>query len=483
MYSVILVDDELFTLQGIRESFHWNEYNMEVIGAYNYATEALKVILEKKPDVVFTDIRMPIVSGIDIINAIRNHNLNTEVIIISGFGQFDYAQEAIRHGAFDYCLKPLDVEETDSLLEKLKAKLDQKLKEKKKKIIQMIMEEPEVVDPESYGLPNSYPCYQVVVWSGGNDDDNFQSFLQQREEVEYIEIVMSAKRYFIINCNVDLSNDIRQMNFSETIGLSFLYEAASYIPKMIFQAAVAATDYFITNQKNIYSYRAMQTAKITPFVVRATKLLDEGQLTEYNQLVKQIPQLFRDNQYSIEDLCFLWNRIIMHMELLYPDKFQKSVLSPLEWHQLEMEYEDIDNLCQVLIKDTKYIYGTSTADDYAADSQDSSNFSKILRYLNSHYNEQIKLKEISQIYYINKNYACYLFKRNTGMTYSEYLNKIRMEHAKKLLVSTEYSIFEISEMIGYVDYSYFSKAFKKTYGVTPSNYRKTPSELNNTSQL
>ncbi len=256
-----------------------------------------------------------------------------------------------------------------------------------------------------------------------------------------------------------------------------VYRYSSMIRKMMTQAAVAATtEYFINNKKATNLYKAMQVNIITPFVVRTTKLLDDGQLSEFSQLVKQIPQLFRDNRYSIEDLCFLWNHIIMHIELLYPNKFQQSILNTMEWYQLETEFDDINNMVQILIRETQYIYGTSTINYDLTENDDSSNFSKILRYLNQHYNEQVKLKDISKLYYINKNYASYIFKRNTGMTFSDYLNKIRMEQAKKLLVSTEYTIFEVSEMIGYMDYSYFSKAFKKKYGVTPSQYRKMPSE-------
>ena len=89
MYRVMLVDDEPWTLKGIQETFKWDNYGLNVIGAYESATLALQEILEKKPDVVFTDIRMPILNGMELLNEIRKNELDIEVIIISGFGQFD----------------------------------------------------------------------------------------------------------------------------------------------------------------------------------------------------------------------------------------------------------------------------------------------------------------------------------------------------------------------------------------------------------
>jgi YesN/AraC family two-component response regulator len=475
MYRVILVDDEPWTLQGIYETFEWNKYDLEVIGTYTLATKALQEILEKKPDVVFTDIRMPIISGIDILNTIRKNGLKTEVVIISGFGQFDYAQEAIRQGAFDYILKPIDEEATDVLLERIKLRLDQKQEEKNRKIIEMIIEEPDEIVPEQYGLSNKYPNYQVIEWVG-NDKQALDAYLKQVKDIEFFVITMSNKNYYIVNCNNDLSVLMKQQEFSGTIGISNISSSASDIPKLITQAAVAAADVFITNKVGTYCYREKQSQKLVPLAIRITKILDEGQLIDFGQLIEKIPQLFLENQYSMEDLSFLWNRITMHVELISRNKTVDSVLDLVDWQQIETKYDGIEGMCQALINEVQYCYGATDFDMSTDSDSGSANFSKLLKYIHQHYNEQIKLKDLSQMFYINKNYACFLFKRYTGMTFSELLNKIRMEQAKEMLVITSYTIAEISEKSGYTDYFYFSKLFKKMYGVTPSQYRQKPVE-------
>lgn len=126
MYRVILVDDEPWTLAGLHKIFDWHHMGFDVIDKTTDSEYALEVILKEKPDVVFTDIRMPGISGLDLISISRENGLNTEFIIISGHDEFAYAQQAIRLGAFEYCLKPLKKDSNHTLLKRLAAHLKTK---------------------------------------------------------------------------------------------------------------------------------------------------------------------------------------------------------------------------------------------------------------------------------------------------------------------------------------------------------------------
>lgn len=119
MYKVILVDDEIWTLQGIKKTFPWQNYGFTVIGATSDSAEAMEMILTQNPDVVFTDIKMSGYSGIDLLKAAKERGLKTKFIIISGYADFEFAQSAVRYGAYDYCLKPVSVSDAEELLEKL----------------------------------------------------------------------------------------------------------------------------------------------------------------------------------------------------------------------------------------------------------------------------------------------------------------------------------------------------------------------------
>ena len=125
MYHAFLVDDEPLILKGIESIFNWQKYGFEVAGMAGHAEEALEMILQTKPDVLFTDIRMGSVSGLQLLSMLEKANFRSRVVIITGYADFTYAQEAIRQQVFDYCLKPISASTAENLLIRLKKALDQ----------------------------------------------------------------------------------------------------------------------------------------------------------------------------------------------------------------------------------------------------------------------------------------------------------------------------------------------------------------------
>jgi two-component system response regulator YesN len=119
MYRVLIVDDEPWVLKGILNTFKWDDFGFEVIADTTDPLLAYEMILKQQPDVVMTDIRMPELTGIDLMKLSREQGIKAEFIIISGAADFHYAQESIRLGCFDYMLKPLQFEEADTLLDRL----------------------------------------------------------------------------------------------------------------------------------------------------------------------------------------------------------------------------------------------------------------------------------------------------------------------------------------------------------------------------
>ena len=124
MYKVILVDDEQWSIIDMKKSFPFESMGFEIIGTYQNPVEALISILNHKPDLVLTDIRMPNLTGIDLMQKIREYGLQTEIIVISGYSDFEFAKQAITYGAIGYCLKPIDTKEAIDLMLKVKKSLD-----------------------------------------------------------------------------------------------------------------------------------------------------------------------------------------------------------------------------------------------------------------------------------------------------------------------------------------------------------------------
>ncbi len=132
MYTVILVDDQPLCLKGMESGFDWAKYGFEIVYKTTNQEVALEMIKELEPDVVCTDMRMPKISGMELIKAAKAMNAKAEFIIVSGYEDFKQACEAIRYNVFRYCLKPLDKKNTDNILEDLKNVLDAKNRQEDK---------------------------------------------------------------------------------------------------------------------------------------------------------------------------------------------------------------------------------------------------------------------------------------------------------------------------------------------------------------
>ncbi len=126
MYRAVVVDDEQWSLLGISRSFRWEDYGFTLLDSFLSPAAALAFIVQEKPDAVFTDVRMPGMSGLELMAKVRDAGLDTEFVVISGFSEFDYAKQAITHRVFDYCLKPVDQQQADELLGRLRQRLEEK---------------------------------------------------------------------------------------------------------------------------------------------------------------------------------------------------------------------------------------------------------------------------------------------------------------------------------------------------------------------
>ena len=126
MYKLLLVDDEILVREAIAENMRWNELGYELVLACENGKEAISYIKENKIDVVITDICMPFIDGMELSKYIYENNLPVNIIIFSGYNEFEYAKKAIKYGVSEYLSKPITSYELSEILTNLKKKLDKK---------------------------------------------------------------------------------------------------------------------------------------------------------------------------------------------------------------------------------------------------------------------------------------------------------------------------------------------------------------------
>lgn len=262
MYRVVIVDDEPWALIGIRKLIERNGNKFKIICETTEPLKALEVICEEYPDVVFADIRMPEMTGIELMQRTRAQEKDVDFVVISGFAEFSYVQQALQEGAMDYQLKPLDMEKAQEMLDKLYKKLENKrstndlsfyisLREDFKDIQQLL---------NSRLRHKFYKRYQVVTvyFKSGEYDD--EGLLELESRVQLTTLKLGPKKcVFIINSETDQSEFIYRSlaakeNIVDRAGISLSSDKEDHIPMLLKTSDIASDDCFIDTSRRISQY-------------------------------------------------------------------------------------------------------------------------------------------------------------------------------------------------------------------------------------
>ena len=478
MYRVILADDEIWSLEGLAASFQWEENGFRVVGKYTDSLEAVRHIKEECPDVVFTDIRMPDMTGLEMMAEIRKSGPDTVFIIVSGYAEFEYAREAVRQGAFDYNLKPIDLEEAASLLNRLKIHLDEKRFISDNRILQQILYEGRVEDGE---LPRFLPltaCKQIKAaaihgispafdWSG-----LWKPFTEN--QIEYTKLMVSESERIVVYDGSDKVFDRRYLEFLreavENRGYAGISSGGSYdrLSVLLKEAILASSGEFIGKKTGVTEYSEIVSPYYETYGRKLCAAVLENKYEEACAILDEIVELVKKEDLGIFYIARLWNQIaiLLHENLRDGKRVR---IEYLDFFQITRKFKTVDELSRYLKIEIAEIL-ISQKDQIESQKSFNENFMKLLEYVDGHYDEKLNLNSLSERFFLNMSYCSELFKKVTHLNFSDYVTKIRMEKAAALLSDGRYMAREVAEMTGYSDAFYFSKVFKKYYGVAPAYF-------------
>ncbi len=422
--NILFIDDEKTTFEILNETIDWEKLDITPHYTKN-ALNAIEIIKKTTQDIIITDIVMPDMDGLELIEWIKANNYSIEIIIISAYGKFEYAQIALNFGITGYLLKPINETKLINLINKAKNNI-YSLKQKLD-IIDNIFRNDEV------------KAINTII----NDSDEIEKskafiYLEERIKHKYnnasfriILITLEKEFYdYYINHEKDSTNIIVELDSN----IKLLTKNND--------------EHFIIFTRNNDSWGIV--------------LFNNN---NYNELFKKIELLSAEifKSLNIRTIFFISDIIYSLNDFNYSYKttlsFQKQI------HVFD---------------DNNYIYSTSAIhniklkyDDYQIETTATISINKAKEYINDHFDENIKLENICNFAGVSKNYFCNFFKKETGKNIWEYLTDIRISNAKKLLESTDLKNYEISLKIGYEDPAYFSKLFKKQTGLTPRDYKRS----------
>ena len=529
MYSVFLVEDEMLIRDGLKGSFPWESYGFAYVGDAADGEMALPLIRQTKPDVLITDIRMPFMDGIALSKIVKKELPNTRIIIISGFDDFSYAQEAISIGVDNYLLKPITKDKLAEVMLEIKVKLD-KENEKDSYLEQFKQESQEYEEfarvrffnqlvsgtmsvsdvyekSKELGLDLDATNYNLVLldfspMTGVIQAPVYSKHMARLSDqlmqyfkccLEYIVFHVSLDTYAIIIKGDGETIRRHTTNCIENIErrcLVFEDEINWYLAEglQVTRFGEFAASYDKAARKLSCRY---MNPKGHIFTDDDLKALESRNLENDSTTIDQhLVALFLENAMTEEIGPFLENLVpgatgealqsnlfcqyfAMTMYMCVCDYIKKvgkepeNVLNP----NIRARLQSVDAKSVLALVAEMFEKAISLREG-ESDKQYKNQLSLAMKYVDENYfDTNLNLNEVAKKVNISPSYLSAMFSRETETTFIEYVTSKRMEKAKDLLINTEEKTSVISERVGYKDPHYFGYIFKKTYGLSPKEYR------------
>ncbi|MDD3251277.1 MAG: response regulator [Lachnospiraceae bacterium] len=515
MYRAILCDDNEIILEGLKTQVQWQKLGIELSATAVNGQEALSLIQRYKPDILITDIRMPYIDGLELSRKARMLNPQIVILIISAYDDFEYARSAIHLGALDYILKPINIDSLNQLLATA-ADTCKKQHHDQHTIITNIFKsllipsnrtaEALALLDENGVMLDQYCCVMLA-------ELNQNRTMGLSEEIKY-----SIARKFSGIGKDNIADNVYQLEVTDTQYLFLLTSVSrlqlSILRTELFQrirglfpanhdytdVSIAAGNFYLGLDHISRSYADAKEAMKLHFIKgsNADLLYEEIAVYASNEKAKQIAAQM-DSGIDLIPALKAGNRDAVNLRLndLRQWLLQKGSDSYLYmtvsigsfYNNLSRELEEsginIRELFDDPVSEFSKITSSGTLDscienlrtslyqicDYITKNQ--SKYGKIiseaLAYMQTHYQDSnLNIDVVANAIGLSPSYFSTIFRSEAGITFTDYLIRLRMEKAKTLLENGNMKIYEISQQVGYENAAYFSAAFKKYFGKSPS---------------
>ena len=521
MYSLVIVEDEFTTRRALANMARWEELGFRVDGVFADGQELLDYLKNNIPDVVLTDIKLVNISGIEIARFVDEQNLPVQVVFLSAYRDFSFAQEAVKYHVAHYLLKPVELSKLREVFRRLKEKLD------KQNFRDNMLQERD----EHYNRLVNYEKQQLVT------DVYFGSLDNPEKIARRLGLIDSGRSTRLFQVELVVHNDQQYQLFLTDYGLQELQEQIIHIlgcfdQKLEFYPIIwnrtkdeelSLIGVFWENDasdENNYTPQVLQDTVYNLLAIKidVSSFLMLQSLTELVHCAEQIGKnetannLVQDKEY----LQFLWNQNKLLCSFVCQNNIEQGIElthslinnylrggmtfaqrqcvyiitklldeivghDPITWNQLYTccmtppvfsvaRPEELKRWMERCVKLLFDFIGKQ------AENKRNTSIEKVMEYLYEHYREDITLASIAEAVFLNPAYISRLIKEQTGKNYVDLVMEMRIERAVELLEESDMYVYEIAEKVGYNNLKYFYKVFRKIKGKSPSDYRPTSRE-------
>lgn len=501
MKTVMIVEDEELILMGIKSIVDWERLGLEVVHTAYDGLEALKKWEEQPVDIIISDIDMPGMTGLELLEEIRKRDENVRFIILTGYDKFEYAQKAIRLEVENYILKPINEEELEQQLILAKERLDEL---EKKKILYIdektdwmqflsgkTQEEEYDYYRENLNLPKEKGIYRAAVMKWSTES------VKEKRITDMLMAIHSERTplrmvLLLPDCMLLLLKDLQEAGEVKEYFQNLQDEIESRFDILTF---ISIGPVFRDYRKLPASYREAMKLQKYLLIDGYGSCVDEEHIRDRKSedividrelLQKMI--LKKENEGTIgylEDLFINNLKSGVSVDSLY----QMAVHIAMFLQEIKKEYKlenveklhDLPELLETIyqaddIFGIKALFISEVNGIIQCLHEDTIQYTPVVRQImeevDKNYQEDMNLKTLAYKYHMNASYLGQIFQKEVGCSFTQYLSGKKIEKAKELILTTNMKINDIAKKVGYPDTSYFYRKFKQRYGVAPASLRE-----------
>ncbi len=504
MYTYLIVDDEPIERKGVRMLLHRLNVECEIIEASN-GEDALDVLEKERVDILLTDINMPFLDGIGLLEQVSRRYPGLPSVIFSGYNEFDYAKKAIAYGVSAYILKPVNPEEFARVMGDVQAKLEQSNLEKKRK-------------DESMDFVKEHLLYLMV---NGQSRVNLEEKAGKLIDLDFVKqyvrmmLIECSNNFFeqvdetaVLELKSGIHNEFQYLNLNPQQSVLLFYKAPfggwellgqrilNFIKNTWQQDCFLALSSDMKKEEKELSIWFAQVERLMEqkfyhtttrvFMPFREETASDSVQTDAEILIQQIQQDIKVKdmdclQEHFRQFCdryqsqtnfsqiyikFMFSNLLKEIYDNLPDMDEQALNREIDQLYHCMDMKSMVALIQAAINklEKTFLFDKGSK---------RKEVERIQQYVRLHYSDSgLGVDQLAREVNMTPNYLSSIFKKETGENLSAYLKRFRMERARELLADTNEKIGDICIMCGFVNVSYFCQSFREFFGVSPKKYRE-----------
>lgn len=516
--KILIVDDEKIILEKLKMSVRQIFTEKDSIVSADNAGKALELILSEQPDIILTDIRMPGKDGLYISSFVHQNFPDKIVILITGFSDFKYAQTAIKNHVFDYILKPIDENVLKESLQKAmhtiterknqvimrkkyETYLDENIKNLQKDFFERLLFRNTASISSSFGeevtmlrlnhIKSYYLLYCKCIADEGKSLEKEYYFTHIAEhylqkQIPDALIFSYGNALYSLCPNVDemqltkmisfIHSELKKNHVLMSAAVSSRSETLSEIPLLRSQTveifhALKTSEHFVMLYRDLETSPVMSMYEKSNYFQMLLNTLSAGDSSALRKRFQEITQFFTgESQDEFNSFMYSFMTLFLSFFQSSSQELSESISSVTQTQKDLFDASASTEEKAEAFQD----WLLKISDFLNADKVSKNNYltSQLLEYIRANYEKPLSLYSIADEFNRSTPYISRLIKQTTGKNFTDLLTDLRIQKARELLKTSSYHVNEISHMVGYPNFRYFSRIFKQQTGMTPNDYRK-----------